>query len=45
MNATTLESILRIWLHARNRHDSLRDEMRAAARRDIAALRIARRFA
>lgn len=39
MSAAALESALRVLLRSHNRHDCLRAETRALARRDIAALR------
>lgn len=42
MATETLESILRLFLHARNSHGSLRSETRARAHQTVAAIRIAR---
>ena len=42
MNTTTIESALRVLLHARNRHDALRHIVRRLARHDIRVLRAAR---
>lgn len=44
MSTATLESALRLLLHSRNRHDSLRADTRALAHRDIERLRAMNAF-
>jgi hypothetical protein len=41
MNRIIIESALRLLIHARNSHGSLRSTIRAAIHHDISALRVA----
>jgi hypothetical protein len=42
MSACTLESAIRLLVHARNSHGALKARIRAAIRSDIVALRLLR---